>query len=63
MTRRRLEVLVIPALVLPVPLMADRRGPGLVLDLRDGGRFAVTVDEPGPAAGLINDLRRRHAPG
>lgn len=40
-----------------------RRGAGLVLDLRDGGRFAVTVDEPAPAAGLINDLRRRHAPG
>ena len=38
-----------------------RRGPGLVLDLRGGGRFAVTVDEPGPAAGLLNDLRRRHA--
>jgi hypothetical protein len=40
-----------------------RRGPGLVLDLRGGGRFAVTVDEPAPAAGLLNDLRRRHAPG
>jgi hypothetical protein len=36
-----------------------RRGPGLVLDLRGGGRFAVTVDEPAPAAGLLNDLRRR----
>jgi hypothetical protein len=40
-----------------------RRGPGLVLDLRDGPRFAVTVDEPAPAAGLINDLRRRRAAG
>lgn len=40
-----------------------RRGPGLVLDLRGGGRFAVTVDEPAPGAGLINDLRRRHAAG
>jgi hypothetical protein len=39
-----------------------RRGPGLVLDLRGGGRFAVTVDEPAPAAGLLNDLRRRQAP-
>jgi hypothetical protein len=38
-----------------------RRGPGLVLDLRGGGRFAVTVDEPAPAAGLLNDLRRRRA--
>jgi hypothetical protein len=40
-----------------------RRGPGLVLDLRGGGRFAVTVDEPARAAGLLNDLRRRHATG
>jgi hypothetical protein len=40
-----------------------RRGPGLVLDLRGGARFAITVDEPAPAAGLLNDLRRRHAPG
>ena len=40
-----------------------RRGPGLVLDLRDGSRFVVTVDEPGRAAGLLNDLRRRHAAG
>jgi uncharacterized membrane protein len=40
-----------------------RRGPGLVLDLRDGRRFAVTVDEPEPAAGLLNDLRRRDAAG
>lgn len=36
-----------------------RRGPGLVLDLRGGARFAVTVDEPAPAAGLLNDLLRR----
>ena len=40
-----------------------RRGPGLVLELRGGGRFAVTVDEPAPAAGLLNDLRRRHGAG
>jgi hypothetical protein len=40
-----------------------RRGPGLVIDLRGGRRFAVTVDEPAPAAGLVNDLLRRRAAG
>jgi hypothetical protein len=34
-----------------------------VLDLRGGGRFAVTVDEPAPAAGLLNDRRRRRVTG
>jgi hypothetical protein len=39
-----------------------RRGPGLVLELRDGRRFAVTVDSPEQAAGLLNDLvMRDHA--
>jgi hypothetical protein len=33
-----------------------RAGPGLVLDLRDGGRFAVTVDDPEPPAALLNGL-------
>lgn len=33
-----------------------RRGPGLVLTLRDGQRFAATVDRPEPAAELVNAL-------
>jgi hypothetical protein len=35
-----------------------RAGPGLVLDLRDGRRFAVTVDQPDVPAALLTDLRR-----
>ena len=34
-----------------------RAGPGLVLDLRDGRRFAVTMDDPQPAAALLTALR------
>jgi hypothetical protein len=38
-----------------------RGGPGLVLDLRNGNRFAVTVDEPETPAALVNGLLdRRH---
>jgi hypothetical protein len=33
-----------------------RRGPGLRVDLVDGRVFAVTVDDPEPAAALLNDL-------
>lgn len=33
-----------------------RRGPGLVLTLRDGQRFAATVDRPEAAAELVNAL-------
>ncbi|WP_436701667.1 hypothetical protein [Nocardioides sp. BYT-33-1] len=33
-----------------------RRGEGLVLTLRDGQRFAATVDRPEPAAELVNAL-------
>ncbi len=36
-----------------------RGGPGLVLDLRDGGRFAVTVDDPETPAALLNGLIAR----
>jgi hypothetical protein len=36
-----------------------RAGPGLVLDLRDGTRFAVTVDDPELPAALVNGLLRR----
>lgn len=38
-----------------------RRGPGVVLELRDGQRFAVTVDEPAPAADLVNAVLVRSA--
>lgn len=34
-----------------------RAGPGLVLDLRDGRRFAVTMDDPGTPAALLTALR------
>ncbi|WP_433830626.1 DUF1648 domain-containing protein [Actinoplanes sp. CA-015351] len=34
-----------------------RGGPGLVLQLRDGRRFAVTLDDPRTPAALINGLR------
>ena len=38
-----------------------RGGPGLVLDLRNGNRFAVTLDEPETPAALVNGLLdRRH---
>ena len=38
-----------------------RGGPGLVLDLRNGNRFAVTLDEPETSAALVNGLLdRRH---
>ena len=33
-----------------------RRGPGFVVDLTDGRRFAVTVDDPGTPASLLNAL-------
>jgi hypothetical protein len=33
-----------------------RRGPAVVLDLVDGGRLAVTVDDAERGAGLVNDL-------
>jgi hypothetical protein len=36
-----------------------RRGPGLVLSLRDGQRFAVTVDRPEDAADLVNAVLAR----
>lgn len=36
-----------------------RAGPGLVLDLRNGNRFAVTVDDPENPAALINGLLTR----
>lgn len=36
-----------------------RAGPGLVVDLVDGRRFAVTVDDPETPAGLLNALRER----
>lgn len=36
-----------------------RAGPGLVLDLRNGNRFAVTVDNPEDPAALINGLLTR----
>ncbi|WP_036516908.1 DUF1648 domain-containing protein [Nocardioides sp. J54] len=38
-----------------------RRGPGLVLALTDGQRFAVTVDAPEPAADLVNAVLARSA--
>ncbi len=34
-----------------------RAGPGLVLDLRDGRRFAVTMDDPRTPAALLTALR------
>ena len=34
-------------------------GPGLVLDLTDGRRFAVTVADPRTPAALLNALRHR----
>jgi MFS family permease len=34
-----------------------RGGPGLVLNLKDGRRFAVTLDDPRTPAALINGLR------
>lgn len=34
-----------------------RPGPGLVLDLRDGRRFAVTVADPQTPAALLTALR------
>lgn len=36
-----------------------RGGPGLVLDLHDGRQFAVTLDDPEVAAGLLTALVRR----
>lgn len=36
-----------------------RRGPGIVLTLRDGRRFAATVDRPEPGADLVNALVAR----
>jgi len=36
-----------------------RGGPGLVLDLRDGRRFAVTLDDPDSPARLLNALVER----
>ena len=36
-----------------------RAGPGLVVDLVDGRRFAVTLDDPATPAGLLNALRER----
>lgn len=36
-----------------------RAGPGLVLDLRNGSRFGVTVDAPEQAAALLNGLLER----
>lgn len=39
-----------------------RAGEGLVCDLADGARFAVTVDDAATAAGLLNDLVARRAP-
>jgi hypothetical protein len=38
-----------------------RAGPGLVVDLRDGRRFAVTMDDPQTPAALLNALRARAA--
>ncbi|HEV7712786.1 MAG TPA: hypothetical protein VGP16_31625 [Asanoa sp.] len=40
-----------------------RSGPGLVLDLTDGHRFAVTVRDPGVPAALLNALRDREHVG
>ena len=35
-----------------------RAGPGLVLELRNGSRFAVTVDDPETPAGVLTELSR-----
>lgn len=40
-----------------------RAGPGLRLDLRSGRVLAVTVDDAGTAAGLLNDLVARFGTG
>lgn len=42
--------------------MVHRRGPGLVLALKDDRHFAVTCDDPTTAAGLVNDLVDRREP-
>jgi hypothetical protein len=39
--------------------VVTRRGPGLVLERRDGAAFAVTVDDPEGAAELVNALLDR----
>jgi len=36
-----------------------RRGPGMLIRLRDGRRLAVTLDGATQAAGLVNDLLDR----
>ncbi|HLU42864.1 MAG TPA: hypothetical protein VKZ55_10720 [Microthrixaceae bacterium] len=36
-----------------------RAGPGIRLDLTDGRRFAVTIDDPGTAAAVLERERRR----
>lgn len=41
--------------------VVTRRGPGLVLERRDGSAFAVTVDDPEGAAELVNALLERGA--
>ncbi|MFZ2503384.1 MAG: hypothetical protein WAW88_12000 [Nocardioides sp.] len=41
--------------------VVTRRGPGLRLDLHDGGLFLVTMSDPEEAAGLLNDLVARTA--
>lgn len=41
--------------------VVTRRGPGLVLERRDGSAFAVTVDDPEGAAELVNALLERDA--
>jgi len=40
-----------------------RGGPGLVLDLADGSRFAVTLDQPDEAAAVLNGLLHRSRQG
>ena len=39
-----------------------RRGEGLVLTLEGDRKFAVTISDAADAAGLVNDLLRRHHP-
>lgn len=39
-----------------------RSGPGLVVERTDGTRFAVTLDDPGTPAALLNTLARGGAP-
>ncbi|MFC4784386.1 DUF1648 domain-containing protein [Nocardioides sp. MAHUQ-72] len=41
--------------------VVTRRGPGVVLELRDGSAFAVTVDGAAEAADLVNALVERDA--